>query len=65
MFFAPVAVRRKVVEPVVLVSPVKSTVCSVNAATGLLIVRMLLKPEPLSYDRMTLVGPFEGLGLAT
>jgi hypothetical protein len=35
-FFAPVPVRRKVVEPVVLVRPVKSMLCWVKAAAGLL-----------------------------
>ena len=46
--FAPVAVRRKVVFPVVLVRPVKSIVWSVKAVAGLAMVRMVVKPEPLS-----------------
>ena len=52
-------------EPVVLVRPVKSIVCNVNAVAGLLIVRMLVKPDPLSYESTMLVGPFAGVGLAT
>ena len=64
-FFAPVAVSRNVVEPVVLVSPVKSTVCCVKPLAGLAIVRMVVNPEPLLYESTRLVGPFDGLGLAT
>ncbi len=63
--FAPVAVSLNVVLLPVLVSPVKSTVCVTNEVAGLVIVRILVKPEPLLYERTRLVGPFAAPILAT
>jgi len=51
--------------PVVLVRPVKSIVWSVKDVAGLAMVRMVVKPDPLSYESTMLVGPFAGVGLAT
>src|SRR5262249_43593211 len=57
LLLAPVAVSLKVVEPVVLVSPVKSTVCCVNDEGRGVIAGRLVKPEPLLYATTRLVGP--------
>ena len=39
--------------------------CTVKPTAGALIVRILVKPEPLSYESTIWVGPFAGVGLDT